>query len=422
MPMLTPWSKTLCPFCFERFHLNDAPWRPLANVNPAPDERVRRFFDIADAPVLPSVVVPQTGFWGRMKGKFVPDNERIRDHDRVCPHCHMPLPQGVATGELDTEVIAVIGERFSGKSVYFGVLIHLLTQGHLARDAGFGVVAQPSWDLNTREKVPSSTLYQERYGRYLFDQKQDLPPGQALATKPELRAPLIYRLMFYKRDRNGQVARPATIEKVTDLVLFDFAGEDLENSNTMTLTLHYLTRAAGVIFLVNPLRLQGVRKQLPVEVSQRLRGDEARLESRSADVLDSFLNLFDRDPRYGAKRTIDVPVSIALTKLDMLNPLIDPGSRVLTSPNHLGGFDREDAMRVSAEVEGYLEEWAGGAVRLNLNRFTNAGYFALTSLGGQPDEDLSIRKFAPHRVGDPLFWILNRLGYMPSLPAPGGAR
>lgn len=420
--MLHPWSKTLCPFCFETFHLSDAPWRPLANVNSSPDEHVRRFFDTAEAPVLPSVVVPEKSFWGRVKGRFVPDNERIKDHDRVCPECHMPLPPGIATGELDSEVIAIIGERFSGKSVYFGVLVHLLTQGHLARDAGFGVVAQPSWDLRTREKVPSSTLYQERYGRYLFGEKQTMPatPPREDVQGKALRAPLIYRLMFYKRDRDGQVARPATITKVTDLVLFDFAGEDLENPNTMTLTFRYLTRAAGVIFLVNPLRLQGVRNQLPPEVLNRMLPAERAQASVSADILDTFLGLFDRDARYGAKRMIDVPVSITLTKLDMLRPLIDAGSRVLTTPNHFGGFDLEDALRVSAEVEGHLELWAGGAVRANLNRFTQAGYFSLSSLGEQPEETGVIRSFAPHRVGDPLFWILHRLGYLPALPTPGG--
>lgn len=418
--MLHPWSKTLCPFCFEWFHLSDAPWRPLANVNIAPDDHVRRFFDLNTAPSLPAVVPPDVGAWSWLKGRFAPDNTRIRDHDRVCPHCHLPLPQGVATGELDSEVIAVIGERFSGKSVYFGVLIHLLTQGHLARDAGFGVVAQPSWDLNSGNKVSSSILYQERYGRPLFDAKQVMQANQPLRDTPWLRAPLIYRLMFFKRGRDGEVIRPATIVKVTDLVLFDFAGEDLEDQNTMTHTLHYLTRAAGVIFLVNPLRLQGVRNQLPPEVTSRLNDAERRQTSLSADILDSFLNLFDRDARYGAKRTIDAPVSIALTKLDMLRPLLDPGSRVLSSPNHVGGFDGDDARRVSAEVEAYLERWAGGAVRQNLNRFTDAGYFALSSLGDQPDDAGTIRTFAPHRVGDPLFWILHRLGYLPAAPTPGG--
>src|SRR4051812_21485695 len=108
--MTTPWSRTLCPFCFEEFHLSDAPWRPLANVDPAPDEHVRRFFDLDAPPMLPRTLSPDAGRWTRLKRRFVLDNSRIRDHDRVCPECHMPLPQAIATGEIESKVIAVIGE------------------------------------------------------------------------------------------------------------------------------------------------------------------------------------------------------------------------------------------------------------------------------------------------------------------------
>jgi hypothetical protein len=372
--MPTPWSRTLCPFCFEEFHLSDAPWRPLANVDPAPDEHVRRFFDLDAPPVLPRTLPPETGGWARLKRRFVLDNSRIRDHDRVCPACHMPLPQAIATGEIESKVIAVIGERWSGKSAFIGVLVHLLTNGTLARDAGFGVVSQTTWDLTTREKVTSSALYHERYGRDLFGEtRQVMPATRGLRDNAPLRSPLIYRLMFYKRDRDGRVARPAKITSATDLVLFDTAGEDIENQHTMTLTMRYLTRAAGIIFLVNPLRLAGVRNQLSGATRARMMAAEREHVSVSADVLDTFLNLFDRDHRYGATRTIDVPVSIALTKFDMLRELIDPGSRLLSSPSHVNGFDLDDAAAVSAEVREYLDRWGGGAVGPNLARFTYAG-------------------------------------------------
>jgi hypothetical protein len=105
-----------------------------------------------------------------------------------------------------------------------------------------------------------------------------------------------------------------------------------------------------------------------------------------------------------------------LTKIDMLKDLnlIDSGSRLWTPPAHYHGFDVEDALRVSAEVRGHLDRWAGGAVGTKLDRFTNAGYFATSSLGCQPNEDGTIPSFQPHRVADPLFWILHKLGYLPS--------
>lgn len=420
-PLLTPFHKTTCPYCFEQFHLGDAPWRPMANTNLQPDAAVQAFFDLDQPPDLPALVPSgNDGVKPWHRSRFLLDNSRLRDHDRVCPFCHLPLPLAQATGELTSQVIAVVGERWSGKSSYFGVLLHQLVDGQLASEAGFGVVAQTTWDMKARRKVSSSTVYEERYGQYLYAKPRGkIPPTRRLSEHRDLRSPLIYRLQFFKRDATGRLARPIRIVRATDLVLFDTGGEDFEDPHSMTLTLRYLTRAAGIIFLVNPLRLSRVRDQLFPEVQDRMEEAEREEVSVSGDILDTFLNLFDRDPRYGALRPIKTPVAVALTKTDMLGGLIQPGSRLNTEPSHVNGFDLDDALRVSTEVREQIVRWAGGAVAANLVRFTNAGYFGVSSLGCQPEPDGTIPALEPRRVGDPLFWILNRLGYLPARkPAP----
>ena len=404
--MLThPWRQATCPFCFNRFRLREAPLRPTGNVAPEADTKVQGFFRLAEAPQLSKVTQPMNGWLSF----FRQNNSWSKENDRICPNCHLPLPLATATGQLNTKVIAVIGEKASGKSNYFAVLLRLLIEGNFARDAGFGVVAQPTWDVHQNKKVLSSILFRERYGS-LFDDRTVVDETKKLKDNPALRAPLIYRLQFSHCTLGQRIRHPLTRFQATDLVLFDTAGEDMQNPEEMEQNYRYLATAAGVIFLIDPTRLPNVLPQMPMDIQSLAR----EYPGRAGQVVDTFLNLLDRHGS-GILRTIRVPVAFAFTKLDLLRGIIEPGSRLLVPSRHHDGFDAEDFQRTSNEVRRHLDRWGGGAVATNLKRFSRAGFFALSSLGRQPDENRHVRQLSPLRVVDPLLWVLNQLGYLPAM-------
>jgi hypothetical protein len=107
---------------------------------------------------------------------------------------------------------------------------------------------------------------------------------------------------------------------------------DRRNLSFMSYTGHtterysFLARLDGLIFLLDPLRMPGVRERLPGRV--RVRNENGLSETHS--VLGNLLNLDARLGRHLAR----LPFSVALTKTDELRSLVYPGVRFLRRSHH----------------------------------------------------------------------------------------
>lgn len=415
MALVAPWSRTFCPFCCHRFHLSEAPRRRRSGPR-VPDKVVGDFYQTAAPDLEELIQVPRRGFWGKLFRSVVVDNDWNGDAAKVCPHCHMFLPTAAATGRLTPKVLAIIGTRSAGKSNYFGVLIDSLLR-RMSAEVGVHMIDQETFSLNLGRQTTSDAEYRRRYFNKLFDRTtpEALPPTQTARTDPTLRVPLIYRLGtssagWYARLRGRHAL---------DLVLFDAAGEDLRDDDPRTLDQFYrfLQYAAGIIFLIDPTQVEGIRERLSPEVQAAC---ELVTDDAPDRLISRVIQLFQRRAGLGPGGRIRPPVAFAFSKSDLLRPILDRNSRILRDCRHDGGFNEEDCRQVSDEVARCLTRWGEGRlVQLVRDTFGQSQFFALSALGQLPVPDSGgrlrlTRSISPLRVADPLLWILWRCGYIPT--------
>lgn len=414
MRIVTPWHRVVCPFCFTRFHLADAARRETSLAAPRERDNSLGAFLAIPPPEMPKVQpAPPASFLKWLSDRFVVHNEESREWKKVCPDCHMHLPHKTASGELASEVIAIIGTRNSGKSNFFGVLLNTLERRY-ASEVGFRIFDQETFSIREMKPVSSKKLYRERYGSRLFegDDRRAIDQTLSAATNTETRIPLIYRMEF-PRSPADRIFHPLSRVKALDLVIFDAAGEDMGDPTMLQQFYRYILRAAGIIFIIDPFQYPGIRAQLPTALRTRL----PRVENDPSEIVARVINLFEQRAGLRAGQKIGVPVAFALAKSDLLKGIVHPGALLLREGRHDGGFNLNDCHRLSVEVMECVREWdSPQLVDLAQKSFQSFSFFAVSALGELPDADLRIRSVSPLRVADPLLWLLWRRGYIRALP------
>lgn len=400
MPLTTPRrrppiapAKLTCPYCYSAFAPRDIRFR--CSGRPAegaacpvgPDPHLRSWF--GDARALP----PAFAADGRRAAAACPDC-RGTTTQRICPDCHSRLP--VHFGSVDSRLIAMIGARESGKTVFMTVLIHELMH-RLGRVLDAAVVGS---DDDTRRG------FDRDYDRRLY-QQHSLPAATTPAGLRSRRRPLVFRLTLQRR-RFARVT-----ERQTLLSFFDAAGEDLTTTESVERNAGYLAAADGIILLLDPLQLPAARVQarpdalLPAAVEG--------LTDHPFDVLTRVTDLL-REAHGAPARPIRTPVAVVFTKLDALAHTLAPGSPLTRLPSPSGQFDEVDGSLVHDQVEALLEEWDGPRIdRLMRHHYAHFRYFGVSALGSPPRDPATVAEIRPHRVHDPFFWLLTRFGTIASV-------
>jgi hypothetical protein len=408
------YLKGRCPTCFEQLYLGDAPSRSMSPVGPQePDDGLGDFLHIQPSPSMRRVEpVPATGLVGRWLRRLWLPHDPASDRKKVCPRCHLYLPHKMASGELQSEILAIVGARNAGKSNYFGVLINALERRY-AEEVGFSMFAQDTFSVRDMQPVSSRDLYKARYGARLFSsQPTALNSTPSAATNPDILIPLIYRMQFPLQPEQ-RITRPFSHFRALDLVVFDAAGEDLQNTVTRQQFTRYVGAASGIIFLIDPFAFPGIAELLPPSVRASLpqQGD-------AREVISGAINLFEERNRLRADQKIRVPVAVAFTKTDMLKNIVEPDSPILRDSRHEGGFNEGDCQECSEEVERYLCDWGCSDLsRLVRSRFKDSQFFAVSALGQMPGQNSCLGTISPRRIADPLLWLLWKRGYISRSPA-----
>ena len=398
MPLVLPWSRQICPHCFERFRFAMAPFQcQNTDVRVCPAERDEvygRFLGRVsggklDIPLRGKTIERSDGSF--MSSFYTPAavrcpnaNCRRVTQTRICPECHSELP--TAHGNVKNQIIAVVGARASGKSNFIGVLI---TQ--LLRRYG------PGLRFTVRSLGDSTS---DRYDRLYFDpiyrQGAVVEPSQRVETNPDLRIPLVYRLEFWDR-------RPV---RGINMVLFDTAGEDMQSQQVLAAQYRYICSASAIIFLVNPLNFGSVLSQLPEDMPDGMVTEGAD----PAEIVDRVYNLFHMP----IGRRIRVPAVFAFTKSDMLRNVVDASAMFLQDSDHEVRFDRRGFVEVDQEIRDHLDSWGQRDLLSKVSLyFKRSAFTAVSAFGDAPTQENRIRGVpSPIRVGDPLLWILWQLGYI----------
>ena len=388
MQIRLPWRKLLCPFCFERFRPSEA-WFRCRNPNQtdcAPEIDAaysdhigvpNRYLNKAFAPP------PKTSAFSRNNHEAKCPQCAKSTTLRICPNCHQKLPAQIDV--VDSKILAVIGGRASGKSHYIATMVKQLSS-----------VIGPNMDIKVMAVGDATRKnYNTHYHERVFRQKLLLDQTQSAQANPVVREPLIYRLEFPRR----AFSIPAI-----NLVLFDAAGEDVQDENTLALYNKYILHASGIIFLLNPLQVDSICEQLgsPPDDGEIIQ-----------NTLDRVVELIRTELRLKPGRPIRIPTAFVLSKSDILKDIVDDHAMFLQDRPHVGNYDLCDFEMVNEELKSYLSSWGEDGLLSNAEQFAPHGHFAISALGCKPDKHtMSIPSIDPIRCADPVLWLLTQLGYL----------
>ena len=261
--------------------------------------------------------------------------------------------------------------------------------------------------------ISSKKLYRDRYGTRLFetDKRMAIDQSRSAAQDRDLRIPLIYRLEF-RRPYWQRFIPPFPRIRAMDLVIFDAAGEDVEDPVTLDQFCHYILNAAGIIFIIDPFQYAGIRSQLKPDLLRRV----PKQAVDAAEVVSRVINLFESRRGLLPGQKIPIPSAFVFSKSDLLRGLVHKTSRILHDSRHEGGFNLVDCRRLSEEVIECIREWdSPQLIDLADRKFRSYSFFAVSALGQLPNDNLEIDRVSPLNVADPLLWLLWKHGYIPAL-------
>lgn len=384
----------ICPYCFDRHDIHHVKFRCHSqDCRKEEDKQYSNFYGYKPPLEMNRVIqyeAPQ-GFFQRIIKKMPEEIEcdlcQRMTSIKICPSCHSRLP--LDYGEFDELFFAVVGAKETGKSHFITVLIDQIRR-NISNTYKFTV-----------ERVDDETMkrYRDDFYDPLFKEKITLDTTRTAGQDRRVQRPLLYALKFYKEQSSQQVS----IERVVTLAFFDSAGEDLDDEDTMHVVNKYIYNSNGIILLLDPLQLHSVREQLQDKI--RL----PQINSDSDEILERMTNLIRRANRIKQNEKINIPIAVTFSKIDAVQPLLDPASPLQFPSEHekSAAFNLADFENVQSEIEVLIADWAESGMNQTLRvNFDAYGYFGVSSLGHNPGTDNRVMEVKPYRVADPLLWLL----------------
>lgn len=393
----------ICPFCFTKNDLYQVEFRCSNDPRRCPPEADSIYSDfrgLNTPKAMPKVIKipPPTNKKEKLRALKMP-REAVCPHCkgktslRICPACHSELPYTI--GDYKDLIFAVIGGKESGKSHYISILINKIMN---EIGEGFDSNLQPLDDETIKR-------YREDFYNPIFRKRETIMATHSGRADISVKIPLIYTLSFMGKGIFNQ----KKIRDVATIVFFDTAGEDLNAEETMVTENKYIYNSSGIILLLDPLQLPDVRSQLPSDTP--LPSENSEVE----DIISRTAKLIRKAKNIKQDQLIDIPVALAFSKIDAIDPLLDPSSSLKYPCKHINSFDIGDFEAVNGEMESLIREWRGGVlVQQMRHNFKNHAFFGLTALGCNPHGTQKIPKLRPHRVEDPFLWLLWRYKLIPA--------
>ncbi|MCS7477591.1 hypothetical protein ACFFQW_34600 [Umezawaea endophytica] len=326
-------------------------------------------------------------------------------HYRLCPRCHSQLP--VHFGRTESKLIALVGAKETGKTVYMTVLLHELmnTVGERFNASVLGA------DENTRLQFESA------YEHVLYEKRELHGPTKTATAERGGRKPLVFS--FTTGNGGGRVRRSL-------LSFFDTAGEDMVSERSIDQNVRYLTSADGIILLLDPLQMRGAR---PHADADAVLPPLSTAADTPATVLTNIIEQLHGRLGVKSNRRIDKPIAVAFTKMDALDGYIPETSPLRRRPPTTAAFNEPDSLQVHEHMRALLHEWAGHNIDDTLSKnFARYRLFGLSALGESPQVDsaesrsqrVSDRGVQPRRVEDPFLWLMSEFSTIPKTLKPGG--
>ncbi|WP_327006421.1 hypothetical protein OHA72_03540 [Dactylosporangium sp. NBC_01737] len=395
-------AKLYCPYCYDEFAEKAIEFRCAGRVSPTGKPACKRTVDRIARDVLGDAELKFPAFAadGRKLKATHKDACEVETFIRLCPKCHSQLPNHF--GKVESRMIALIGAKESGKTVFVTVLLHEM-MNRVSRRFGVSVLGA---DDETRSH------YRRDYEDSLYHQGQ-LPDITRSATAGRRRRPLVFSFAInQKRFGRSRVDRSV-------LSFFDTAGEDLTSADSVELNTRYLNSADGIILLLDPLQMLGARPLINDDAELPAVAEVSDLPEH---VLGRVINLLERDLRPSGRGKIKKPIAVAFSKMDALTSALPEDTPLLAEPAEVPQFDEADSLTVHRHIEQLLHKWQGGNLNETLNlHFEQYRLFGLSALGNSPvtadgaggGRRVSHHGIQPIRVADPFLWLMSEFGAIP---------
>ena len=357
-------------------------WQPRPRVLPPPPPPKNLFGRIVDAlagagedeePDEDEVVRPvsELGFrWGDLPA-------------RACMNCGTPLPDEL----IDRAVlkIGIVGTTGAGKSHFLAALIKEAAHNQALR----------KWGISEFDLVEtSSETYRNQYEPFWHD-------GRVLdATNPSDAPEVLFRPL---------IARVTYLRGTKVLLYFyDIDGETLINRGRRARHASYLRRPHGLIFLIDPMMIDSIRKHLPTDTL-----DEPNYQRfiRQGDLVNACIADLEPD------RARKVPIAITLSKSDLVAAAVNRGHSFTFSHPSAASDPIEAVAAEMASINREVREVLGAAGEHDLLALANrlkpdatVTFHAVAPIGHAPTQDAGVQRAPrpePLRCLDPLLALLS---------------
>lgn len=392
-------SRVPCPYCYTRISLAKLAYRcsgmkapGRGTCDPVVDARRQEHFKDG-RPRLP-VIVDADGNDLLGRSSVECGTCGSTQNFRVCPECHTELPHGFGA---DSALFGLVGVRGSGKTVLLSALHRELEGSVAARFRGsVSTVGQSSLVDNFETWAKALAT-----GGALPKQTDEV--GIGMDAK---QTPAVYEW------REPRTVAGISRDRSTVLSFYDNAGEDVSTQDAV-LSRAYLAASSGMVLLLDPFtfpdnlrRAEERRVQLPERHTPE-------------GVLDAITFLLRA--AHGVKRTRKVkqPLAVVITKIDAFFDQI-PAEHPLRQPSSTAPMvSRGELQTVHDHVALMIDQWGGGGLLRKLEaNYESFRLFGASALGSEPDyaaERASNRGFLPHRVAEPVLWLLSERGVVPAV-------
>ena len=163
------------------------------------------------------------------------------------------------------------------------------------------------------------------------------------------------------------------------------------------------------------MQIPAVVNQLDESIVKRAAGIDWRQAAKADDIMTRVSNLIRNDKKMSDTQKIDIQVAAVFSKFDAIETIVPQDCTVHNPSPHCSEkrFDLSDWHNVNSEIVALLHEWNAEAFISQLEtNYRTFSYFAASALGlnNNPTTDGHIERPRPHRIEDPVLWILKENG------------
>jgi len=235
--------------------------------------------------------------------------------------------------------------------------------------------------------------------RQEFDAGKARLPSQTSTDAAATRYPAVFSLTSTVQGRYGVKRKVSTV-----FSFLDTAGENLGGAERAR-DVHYLAAASGLVLLLNPFAFS----------ANKLKGEQRGLDpgdfaTEPIAVLSNISEALREHEHLKPGKKIRKPFAVVLGMIDAFFDEIEPDSRIrLASPTG-PYYDELDGKVVHDYVAALIAKWGGDNILRHLDeRYETYRLFAISALGAEPNYSTRItssRGIQPHRVSEPLLWLM----------------